>query len=162
MTIVLINNNKEEYILIPNEAIRIRVIANSNSKEDINVKENLKDDINKEVDKVLKNVTSIDEARMVLNKSIPNITTTVKKNFSTNNYNKDFNINYGLNYFPKKEFKGIMYEEGFYESLVVTIGEGKGDNYWCVLYPPLCIIDTENIEEIEIRSYIKDILNKYL
>lgn len=157
MTIILIYSNQEEVIIIPNEAIRVRVIANSNSKSDIEIKEKIKDLINKIVDKDLENITSIDEARKIIKNSIKIINNSVEKELN----NKDFNINYGLNYFPEKVFKGIKYKEGYYESLVVTIGEGNGNNYWCVLYPPLCLID-DNKEEYEYRFFIKDILNKYL
>ena len=72
-----------------------------------------------------------------------------------------YNINYGLNYFPKKEYKGITYKEGYYESLVVTIGDGKGDNWWCVLFPPFCLIENDKKTDVEYRLYIKDMLEKY-
>lgn len=161
MSLVLLNGGKEETIIIPNESIRVRVIANSNIENDLNVKENVKDDLNRTVEKLLKNVKSIEEARKILINNIPNITVSVEKSLNKNNYPKDFSVNYGLNYFPEKEFKGVKYSEGYYESLVITIGNGEGNNYWCVLYPPLCLIDT-NKEDVEYRSYIKDILNKYI
>ena len=53
----------------------------------------------------------------------------------------DYKVNYGMNYFPVKKYDGVTYKEGNYESLVVSIGEAKGNNYWCILYPPLCMID---------------------
>ena len=85
----------------------------------------------------------------------------MEKKLKELNYNKDFHINYGLNYFPSKEFKGLNYQNGYYESLVITLGEGKGPNYWCVLYPPLCLInEKEDIKEYHL--FIKDILNKYI
>lgn len=162
MSIYLIYNNQEELILIPNEAIRVRVIANSNSEYDQNVKETLKDKLKIKYDSLLKKSTSIVETRKILNENIEELTTFVDKNLQKLNYNKDFNINYGLNYFPEKNFKGVKYPSGYYESLVVTLGDGKGDNYWCVLYPPLCLIDESEKQEYEYRSYIKDILNKYI
>ena len=161
MSIILITNNKEDLIIIPNEAIRVRVIANSNDIEDIKVKEIIKEDINKSVDKILENTNSIDLAREKINNNIKNIHNIVEKRLKELNYNKDFHINYGFNYFPEKEFKGINYKDGYYESLVITLGEGDGPNYWCVLYPPLCLIDdTKNIKEY--RLFIKDILDKYM
>lgn len=160
MSLFLIINKKEE-LLIPNEAIRIRVIANSNRQNDIEIKEQLKDIINNNVEKILKGVKSIKEARIKINNNLENINRIVDKTLKELNYASDFNINYGLNYFPEKEFKGIKYNEGYYESLVITLGEGKGNNYWCVLYPPLCSID-ENKKDYEYRLFIKDILNKYL
>ena len=161
MSIILILNNKEEMILIPNEAIRVRIIANSNNNKDIEVKEKLKEVLNKNVEKILKDSKTINDARQNIVKNLENINIIVEKELKKNNYEKEYNINYGLNYFPEKEFKGIKYKNGYYESLVITLGEGKGNNYWCVLYPPLCSID-EQKENKEYRLFIKDILNKYL
>ena len=161
MSIILIANNKEEYILIPNEAIRVRVIANSNSDYDIKVKEELKDYINIKINKLINNITNIKEVRKIISNNLNNIHNYVDKKLKSMNYLKSFNINYGLNLFPEKEFKGIKYNSGLYESLVITLGEGKGPNYWCVLYPPLCSIDIGK-EDIEYRSFIKDLIDKYL
>ena len=72
---------------------------------------------------------------------------TVSKEYQQ--YKLPFEINFGLNYFPKKEFKGITYDEGYYESVVVTLGEGLGDNWWCVLFPPLCMLEAEESTEVE-------------
>ena len=78
--------------------------------------------------------------------------------------NKDnYDINYGENYFPEKEYKGVSYEEGNYESLVITLGDGLGDNFWCVLFPPLCLLEAEenDTNKIEYTSFIKEIIDKY-
>ena len=53
---------------------------------------------------------------------------------------------------------GIEYREGNYESLVVNIGESKGNNWWCVLFPNFCLVD--NKEDITYKSLIKDLINK--
>lgn len=160
----VLNNAKVESIIIPNEAIRVRIIANSNSKEDLKIKEQLKEDIEPTVYRLLKNVTDINKARTILKNNIDNIDIEVKRSLINQNNNTKYNVNYGLNYFPEKNFKGIIYKEGYYESLVITIGKGEGNNWWCVLYPPLCMIEVESIENsnIEYKSYINEILNKYL
>jgi len=61
-----------------------------------------------------------------------------------------------------KEFNGITYEEGMYESLLVTLGEGKGDNWWCVLFPPLCLLEAEESDEVEYKFFIQELIEKYL
>lgn len=160
---MFVMNNKNESIVIPNEAIRVRVIANSNSNYDLEAKENLRSDIEKKVYNLLTDTTSIDEARKVLTNNIKNIEIEVEENFKKQNYDNTFQVEYGLNYFPEKEFKGVIYQEGYYESLVVTIGKGEGNNWWCVLYPPLCLLDfEEETSDIEYQSFISEILNKYL
>ena len=71
----------------------------------------------------------------------------------------NYTINYGYNYFPKKTYRNKTYEEGEYESLVITLGEGKGNNFWCILFPPLCMVD-EDQNDIEYKSFIKEVINK--
>lgn len=160
----ILGNDNSTIVMIPNDAIRIRVIANSNGDRDVAVKEKLKDEIQPVIYGLLKDVTSIDEARNMIEKNIPGIDVEVKKSLVKQNYNKDYTIDFGMNYFPKKEFRGITYEEGYYESLVITIGEGKGNNWWCVLFPPLCMLETEDVDttDIEYKSFALEILNKYL
>lgn len=162
MTLIINNNN--EKIIIPNEAIRVRIIANSNSSYDLEVKENLRNEIEKKIYNLLKNITNIDEARKILINNIEDIEIEIEKNFNKQNYHNKFDVDYGLNYFPEKEFKGVIYKEGYYESLVVTIGNGEGNNWWCVLYPPLCALEFDEINksDIEYQSFISEIINKYL
>jgi len=77
------------------------------------------------------------------------------------NYNLGYDVKYGYNYFPVKEYKGVKYNEGYYESLLVTLGEGKGDNYWCVLFPPLCLIEGDESDDVHYKSLIEEIIKKY-
>ena len=83
----------------------------------------------------------------------------VDKTIKENNSDKNFKINYGKNYFPRKEYKNVIYEEGEYESVVITIGDGNGKNFWCVLFPPLCMLDEDS--NIEYSSLVKEIIDKY-
>ena len=57
----------------------------------------------------------------------------------------------------------VTNKEGNYESLVVKLGEGKGENFWCVLFPPLCLLEAEESDkdEVEYKSFIKEIIDKY-
>ena len=78
------------------------------------------------------------------------------------NYPLGYQIHFGQNYFPEKNFKGVTYEEGYYNSLLVTLGEGKGDNWWCVLFPPMCLMEAEESEEVEYKFFIQELIEKYL
>lgn len=160
---IILGRNKVEEILIPNDAIRIRVIANSNDKKDIEVKENVKDDITPVIYNLLKDVKTINEARNIIKENIPNIDVEVEKSLIRQNRNDKYKIAYGMNYFPEKNFKGVTYEEGYYESLVITLGSGEGSNYWCVLFPPLCMLEFDETEKdnIEYKSFVMELLNKY-
>ncbi len=157
--IIFLCIKNEKTIMVPDDSIRFRIISNSNNKEDITVKEYLTSKILNNKD--LFESDSISESRDKINKNINNIDVLINNTFNELNYNKDYKINYGINYFPEKIYKGVKYNDGYYESLVITIGEGKGDNYFCVMYPPLCLVDDNN-DEIEYKFKILEILKKYI
>lgn len=160
--ISIISDLKLQKIVIPKESIRFRVIANSDSKKDQKLKEKVKDDLNIKLSNILKNSTNIDESRMLINNNINKLSNSISNTLNNNNSKETFSINYGNNYFPEKQYRGVKYKEGEYESLVVKIGKGEGKNFWCVLFPPLCLIDEKKeTSNIEYRILIKDILNKY-
>ena len=162
-TYIFIGVKAQELIEIPNEAIRIRIIANSNSEYDQEKKEELRKDIQVYMQDLLKESKTVTDARKIINKNLDNIDKEVDTYLTKINYDKDYNINFGLNYFPTKEYKGIKYNEGLYESLLITLGEGKGNNWWCVLFPPICLLEAEETEkdEIEYKSFVKEIIEKY-
>ena len=67
-----------------------------------------------------------------------------------------------MNYFPSKTYKGIVYDGGYYNSLVVTLGDGEGDNWWCVLFPPLCLMEeNETTSDVEYKFFVKSIIEKF-
>lgn len=160
ITILVIN--KEEKVIIPKEAIRFRVIANSNTKEDQTIKKKVVNNLNAEIKKLTILDTSLQNSRENIKKQIPSFSKVVAETLKQQENEVSFSINYGMNYFPKKEYKGIVYEEGEYESLVITLGDGLGENFWCVLFPPLCLLDTkEDPENVEYTSFVKELINKY-
>ena len=139
------------------DAIRFRVISNSNSSKDILMKEMVVNKISKYV------FNDYNDKEITRNNIINNISTIeeeIERLFNNNNYNMNFEVNYGMNYFPVKKYNGITYKDGEYESLVVTVGEAKGNNYWCILYPPLCMIDDNFDEEIKYDFKILEFFKK--
>ena len=158
LTIVMVYNINKEEISIPNESIRLRVIPNSNEPKDINIKEQVKTYLEKDIYNLVKNIDDIETARNTIKNNLTSIETNIDSIFKSNNYNKQYKVNYGNNYFPEKTYAGKTYDEGYYESLVIYIGEGKGDNWWCVLFPNFCLVDTK--EDITYKSFIKDLINK--
>ena len=152
LTIIYISKSEEE-IIIPTNSIRYRIIANSDSTKDQMLKMNIKKKLDEEILPILSDSNSIEDSRLLIKDNLDNIKNIVSK------YTDDFDVNYGKNYFPKKTYKGINYDAGNYESLVITLGSGLGKNWWCVLYPPLCLID-ENTNDVEYTTLVKEILKK--
>ena len=156
-----LNNKTNEYVIVPNESIRFRIIPNSNSIEDIFMKEKVKESISNVINEI-ETSENIDETRKNIISSIPKVESSIDTLFIENNYDKTYKVKYGMNYFPEKIYKGVKYPEGNYESMVVEIGNASGDNYWCVLFPPLCMIEAEESEDIEYKFFISEIINKFL
>ena len=145
VSIVLWNQSR-----LPEKTIRFRIIANSNQEIDQQTKKEIVKSLSKELSYQSR---SIEEEREYIKKQIPTITKTLNQILED-----DYTIQYGENYFPEKEYQNKTYPEGLYESLVITLGEGKGDNFWCILFPPLCMIDED--ENIEYDSILKQVWNK--
>ncbi len=135
------------------DTIRFRIIPNSNSVEDQNLKQRIIEDLQGNIFNLIQDSKSPEETEKIINENKPLIENIIKK------YNIDYKINYGYNYFPEKTYKGIKYKEGDYKSLVIYLGESKGNNWWCVMYPPLCNIDytSNNSENIEYKLYIEEL-----
>lgn len=138
------------------DMVRFRVIPNSNSSKDILIKEKV---VNELSTLLFKDTNDINETRNNVVNNLDKINNSIDKVFSENNYNLKHKVKYGMNYFPSKEYNDIRFEAGNYESLVVEIGEAKGNNYWCILYPPLCMVDYEKDTKIEYKSKIIEILS---
>ena len=161
--ITILSLNKEDKIIIPKEAIRFRVIASSNTENDQYIKRQVVKDLNTEIKNLSFKNNTLETTRTNIKKSIPKVKTIVNNTLNKLNANNKFFVKYGMNYFPQKEYQGIVYEAGEYESLVITLGDGKGENFWCVLFPPLCLLDTkEKPENIEYKSFVEEIIDKYL
>lgn len=155
-----IQRNTEEYVIIPKESIRFRIIPNSNTLEDLNIKEKVKNEITDVITNI-EDSNNINETRQNIIENIPFIENRIENLFKTEKYDQTFNVKYGINYFPEKIYKNVKYEEGNYESMIIEIGEAKGNNYWCVLFPPLCMIDAEESEEVEYSFFISEIIKKF-
>ena len=159
---IFISNSLAKTLTIPNDALRIRIIPNSNSDYDQFIKGKVRDKLEITMYDLLKDARSSEEARNIIVDNLELVDKDVKKVLNSENYKLGYDIKYGYNYFPSKEYRGIKYEEGYYESLLVTLGKGEGDNWWCVLFPPLCLIEADESDDVQYKSLVKEILQKYL
>ena len=164
MIIVLSNNYKEDYYVIPNESIRIRIVPNSNNVKDQYLKKQVKNNLELELLNDLKDVKDIETSRSIIKNNLANYSSIIKSVLKNEKMNQTYDIDYGYHYFPEKKYRGVKYKAGEYESLLVTLGEGKGDNWWCVLFPPICLLEDNSKEtkEIEYSFYVKEMFNKYI
>jgi len=151
-------NKDEQNIILNQDSIRLRIISNSNDEVDINTKMNLKNHLEDYLFDLIKDANSKEEVDNIIENNFENINLYINKYLNTNNYKLD----YGLNYFPKKIYKGVVYQEGMYKSLVITLGNGYGKNWWCVLFPPLCLLEeNSNTTDVEYKLLISRIIDSF-
>lgn len=153
-----INYNNKEEVFIPKDSIRFRIVSNSMNEVDLKTKQELKSYIEDYVYDIVSDAKSSEEADKLLVNNLEKIGKHINQYLNSNNYK----IDYGINYFPRKVYKGVVYEEGMYKSLVITLGDGKGSNWWCVLFPPLCLLDeNETTADVDYQLYVARIIKVF-
>lgn len=135
----------DDFQVIPDEAIRLRILANSDDDDDQKIKRVVRDEVNQEITKWVETMTDIDEARDRIEQGIPEIETIVDDVLHKEQKPREFTVSYGENVtFPTKVYGDFLYPAGEYEAVLITLGEGQGSNWWCVLFPPLCFLDFDH------------------
>ena len=134
---------------IPDDAIRLRILANSNSASDQAVKRKIRDAVNANVEQWVGELRSVDQAKRVIRSHLDDLRAIVAQELKAMGLNEPFTVKLGKADFPTKMYGGYVYPAGKYEALVITLGEGKGANWWCVLFPPLCFLDFDNGDAVK-------------
>ena len=134
----------EEAVVIPDEAIRLRILANSDREEDQAVKRQIRDEVNAHITNWVGELTSMEEARDVLKSHLQDIQQIAESYIAERGLQQEVKVEFGKAEFPTKLYGQYLYPAGEYEAIVITLGEGSGANWWCVLFPPLCFLDFSN------------------
>lgn len=144
---------------IAKKILRFHVLANSDSKEDQEVKEKVRDAIGGLMQPRLEDVTDMGKTRQIVEASMEDIIVIAEDTLRDNGY--DYNVHAEITYtdFPEKTYGNYTFPAGEYEALEVVIGEGKGQNWWCVLYPNMCFRGSvfEVVEE-EAEDALREVL----
>src|SRR5699024_4456042 len=137
--------------MIPEEAIRLRILANSNTTEDQQLKYDIRDEVNQFLYPLVKDVDDIEETRHIIQSHLADIEEVVATKIKEEGYTETFTVDFRKDVaFPVKKYGPYLYPAGNYEALLITIGDGLGDNWWCVLFPSLCYLDLSMEEKEEI------------
>ena len=126
--------------VIPTKALRFRVIANSNRPQDQAVKRQIRNKVIAYIGPRLADVTSLSEAKTVLRHAIPAVEGIANTTLESAHMNYHAETVLGPTVFPTKLYGNKVYPAGTYEALRITLGQGAGQNWWCVLFPPLCFV----------------------
>ncbi|MEX0974073.1 MAG: stage II sporulation protein R [Bacillota bacterium] len=126
--------------------VRLHIRGNSNEPSDQGVKEKVRDELMQSFGKTLDDAVDAREAERILSKSLPDIEQVAAACLQRNGFSYGAKATVKMDYFPDKQYETaagdlIYLPAGQYKALVVDLGKGAGDNWWCVMYPPLCYFD---------------------
>ncbi len=147
--------NKYDYV-------RIHIRANSNEEADQNVKMLVKDKIVDYLTPILSDVKSKQECMALIDDNIDKLENLADSVLYANGYAYKSTISLRKEEFPIRKYDDIVLDSGIYDALIVELGSGKGDNWWCIVYPPFCFSVTGDEEEIIYKSRIVEKLKELL
>lgn len=153
VALIIPNNKKEE--LENYEYLRIHIRANSNTDADQNIKYKIKDEMVSFLTPYLCDVPTKEEAIKTINTLTPQLKQVCYAKLRENGFNYSVNIKISNEYFPTRTYSNTTLESGYYDAVIVELGTATGDNWWCVMYPPLCFVNNfENSMQINFKSKI--------
>ncbi len=138
------------------EYLRIHVRANSNSACDQEIKYLIKDEVVKYLTPIVQNCKSKQDAINKIKEHQSSVNALIEGVLKKNGFNYGCKVSIREENFPTRVYEGVTLSAGYYDALIIELGSGKGDNWWCVVYPPLCF---SGRDDITYRSKILDLIN---
>lgn len=133
---------------IRGKVLRLHVIANSDAETDQTLKLKVRDSILSESEEIFTETENLSTAENEIMKNLPKIEECAEKAVKKEGFSYDVTVKYEPSYFPTRTYENVTLPAGFYKSLKVIIGEGEGKNWWCVLFPPMCLPSAMKEEEV--------------
>jgi len=124
---------------ISQKVFRLHILANSDSDEDQQLKLRVRDKILQESEEMFSSCNSVDEAINISRESIDKLKNISRQVIAYYNYDYDVRAYVTKEYFETREYDNFTLPAGIYDCLKIEIGQGKGHNWWCVMYPSVCI-----------------------
>ena len=137
--------------------LRLHVLANSDSQEDQELKLKVRDRVLLEAEGLLEGKTSVTDAQEVLGKHLSHLATVGAEVVAQEGFDYPVSAQLVETWFPTKEYSDFALPSGQYDALRIVIGEGEGQNWWCVVFPPLCLGSvSETTEEVALEAGMSD------
>ena len=139
--------------------LRIHIRANSNAEYDQLIKYSVRDAIIQTLTPLVNSCNAKAQAEEVLRKNLTLIEQTADEILSKNGYQYHSSASIRAEYFPTRVYQNLTLPEGVYDALILELGEGVGDNWWCVIYPPLCFTGQSVVAgEVVYKSKIAELI----
>lgn len=146
---------------IADSVFRLHVIANSDSDEDQNLKYIVRDKVIEYMSSISQNASSKEEVIKIAKANLNKIQAIAAQTIRENGYTYSVNVEVGNFSFPSKRYGDITLPPGYYDALRIKIGKAEGQNWWCVMFPPLCFVDvTSGVVPDESKEIMKENLSK--
>ncbi len=146
---------------ISESVFRLHVLANSDSAEDQALKYKVRDNLISYMNNICNKTTSKEEAISIASNHLDDFKKIAEQTIKENNFDYPVNVQIGNFDFPTKTYGDISLPAGTYDALRVEIGNAKGQNWWCVMFPPLCFIDvTSGVVPDESKELLKENMNE--
>lgn len=142
---------------VSDEVVRIHIRANSNSEFDQSVKLKVRDVVVEYITPKLDSCNDCQEVKAVLNDNLKNIELVADSVLKENGCNYISSASIDNEYFPSRDYDGISFPADYYDAVIIRLGSGVGDNWWCVAYPPLCFV-SNSTDKIEYKSKLVEII----
>lgn len=142
------------------ELLRIHIRANSNDKDDQSVKLLVRDAVAQYISSKLRAVSSLEKAKQIVSDELTTLKAVADRVLRENDKTYASTAKLSTEFFPTRAYKDIVVKSGYYDALIISLGEGKGDNWWCIIYPQLCYESTGN-GKVTLRSKLKELWDKY-
>ena len=139
--------------------LRIHIRANSNDAVDQSVKYKVKESIVEFMTPALQGVSSKGEAMKILQDNIVAMKCVADNTLAQNGYKYTSRVSLRKEEFPARTYGDLTLDCGVYDALIIELGSGEGDNWWCVVFPPLCFVG-EDKENVEYKSFFAQLYNK--
>ena len=140
------------------EYLRIHIRANSNSVEDQNVKYKVKDQVVEALIPMLSEIRTFDDAVLAVQENFGMIENVANSVLEEEGFDYKSKAKLKNEYFPTRVYENITLEEGYYDALILELGSGTGDNWWCIVFPAFCFTKTQNSDNLVYISLIWEII----
>ena len=146
---------------VSDSVVRIHIRANSNSQVDQEVKLLVRDEIIEYITPIIEDCNSSGDVKNMLQSELAAIENIANETLKLNGFKYLSSASIDNEFFPSRDYDGVTFPSDYYDALIVRLGEGVGDNWWCVAYPPLCFVSNDNSARLEYKSLLVELIKKY-
>lgn len=138
--------------------LRVHIRANSNSLEDQKIKYMVRDSVVEVMTPLLSEAQTKQQAEIIVRQNFGLIEGVANKVLSQNGFEYKAHARISNEYFPTRTYEDLTLKDGFYDALILDLGSGAGNNWWCVIYPAFCFLKTTNNSNAVYISKIWEII----